>query len=86
MAKRAVTVPPVISEVLKALPHLVKLPSEQFWVDYDRQGDVLYLSFDRPQKASETKPIGDHFLLRYRRRKLVGVTVLHASTFLKQAA
>lgn len=79
-------VPPVVSEVLKALPHLAKLPSGQFWVDYDRQGDVLYVSFDRPQKASETKPIGDHFLLRYRGRKLVGVTVLHASMFLKRAA
>lgn len=86
MAKGAVTIPPVISEVLKALPHLAKLPSRKFWVDYDQGGDVLYLSFDRPQRAVETKPVGDHFLLRYRGRKLVGVTILHASAFLKRAA
>jgi uncharacterized protein YuzE len=86
MAKGALTLPWVASEVLKALPHLVKLPSKQFWIDCDVQADVLYISFERPQKATDTRPIGDHLLLRYRGRKLVGLTVLHSSTFLKQAA
>ena len=86
MAKGAVKPPFVTAEVLKALPYLMKLPSKQFWVDYDAQVDVLYISFERPQQASDTLSMGDHLLLRYRRRKLMGVTVLHSSTFLKRAA
>lgn len=86
MAKAAVTVSSVVSEVLKALPRAARIPSERFWVDYDRQGDVLYLSFNRPQRATDTRPVGDHFLLRFRGRRLVGVTVQHASAFLKRAA
>lgn len=70
----------------KALPHLLKLPSKQFWVDYDTDADVLYVSFERPQQATDTRPSGDHLLLRYRGRRLVGVTVLHTSAFLKRAA
>lgn len=76
----------MVSEVLRALPRSAHIPSERFWVDYDRQGDVLYLSFNRPQRATDTRPAGEHFLLRFRGRRLVGVTVQHASTFLKRAA
>ena len=86
MAKGTVAVPSAVSEVLRALPHLMKLPSKQFWVDYDDQADVLYVSFERPQRATDTRPVGEDLLLRYRGRKLVGVTVLHTAAFLKRAA
>ena len=86
MAEATVTVSSVVSEVLRALPRAARVPSERYWVDYDRQGDVLYLSFDRPQRATDTRPVGDHFLLRFRGRRMVGVTVLHASSFLRRAA
>lgn len=86
MAKGTLAAPFYVSEVMKALPHLLRLPSRQFWVDYDTTADVLYVSFARPQQATDTRAVGDHLLLRYRGRRLVGVTILHTSTFLKQAA
>ena len=50
------------------------------WVDYDEEADVLYIGFDRPQKATDTEMTDDGLLLRYRGEDLVGITVLNAST------
>ena len=86
MAKKSVAAPVSVAAVLKALPHLLKLPTKHMWVDFDDDADVLYVSFERPQRATDTKPVGAHLLLRYRGRQLVGVTVLHTSSFLKHAA
>ena len=44
--------------------------------DYDREADVLYISFARPQQATETDMTDEGFLLRYRDDRIVGVTVL----------
>jgi len=49
-------------------------------VDYDQEADVLYISFERPQKATDTEMTDDGLLLRYRGEDLVGGTVLEAST------
>jgi len=65
--------------VLQAIPMLVEFPQERFWVDYDREADVLYISFRRPQSADDSIMTDDGILLRYRRDELVGVTVLDAS-------
>jgi uncharacterized protein YuzE len=66
--------------VSQAIPLLVRLPVERFWVDYDREADVLYVSFQRPQKATNTEMTDDGLLLRYRNKQLVGITILNAST------
>ena len=72
---------PVPTEpILDALPYLIRFPSQRFWVDYDKEADVLYISFRRPQKATETELAEQGILLRYRRDELVGITVLDAST------
>jgi uncharacterized protein YuzE len=49
-------------------------------VDYDAEADVLYISFERPQKATDSVMTEDGILLRYRGNRLVGITVLEAST------
>jgi len=72
--------PQVPGSVFQAVPFLVDFPAQRFWVDYDREADVLYISFERPQKATDTETTDDGLLLRYRGDKLVGVTVLDAST------
>ncbi|MDW8141243.1 MAG: DUF2283 domain-containing protein, partial [Candidatus Bipolaricaulota bacterium] len=48
-------------------------------VDYDEEADVLYISFQRPQRATDTKTLENGVLVRYRANKIVGVTVLNAS-------
>ena len=42
----------------------------KLWIDYDEEADVLYLSFQRPQKATESEMRDDGVLLRYKRDKL----------------
>ena len=66
----------VLHDIFEALPHIKRFPSNHFWVDYDEEADVLYISFDRPQKATESVLQDDNVLLRYRGKKLVGVTVI----------
>jgi uncharacterized protein YuzE len=75
------TVNPVTMQaIVHAIPLLVAFPSTHFWVDYDKEADVLYISFERPQKATDTEMTDDGLLLRYRNKQLVGITVLEAST------
>lgn len=64
-----------------ALAQLVgRLPAPKLWLDYDEEADVLYVSLNRPQRATETVDVEDEgILLRYRGDELVGVTVLDAS-------
>ena len=40
--------------VFQAVPLLTRFPSRHFWVDYDEEADVLYISFKRPQKATDS--------------------------------
>ena len=50
------TVNPALMQVIaKAVPLFVAFPTTHFWVDYDQEADVLYMSFARPQKATETE-------------------------------
>jgi len=58
---------------------LLQLPSRQLWVDYDAEGDVLYLSFETPQQATDSIMGDDGNVYHYRDGRLVGVTILHAN-------
>lgn len=79
MAKRA-AVAKTLEEISGAPPHLIRLPKGRAWIDYDEEADVLYVSLQRPQKATDTEFLEKKgFLLRYRGDELVGVTVLDAS-------
>ncbi|RKX63610.1 MAG: hypothetical protein DRP34_01555 [Thermodesulfobacteriota bacterium] len=49
------------------------------WIDYDEEADVLYISFRRPQKATDTKMTKEGILLRFKDNELVGITILDAS-------
>jgi uncharacterized protein YuzE len=66
--------------VTQAVPLLLKFPMEHFSVDYDREADVLYISFRRPQKATDTRVTAEGLLLRYHDEELVGITILEASS------
>ena len=55
-----------------------KLGAKKMWLDYDEEADVLYMSFRRPQKATDSRMEGD-LTYHYRGEALVGVTILHAS-------
>lgn len=65
---------------LKAVRHLVRLPVHKMWVDYDEEADVLYLSFRRPQRATDSELRDDGIIIRKRGKTVVGLTILDAST------
>ena len=47
--------PKDMTRILQAVPRLVDLPAKKIWIDYDAEADVLYLSFRRPQRASDSE-------------------------------
>lgn len=70
----------VLSEIYEATPHLLKFPETKMWIDYNKKADVLYISFRRPQKATDSVMLKEKgLLLRYKDDRLVGITVLDAS-------
>ncbi|MBM4085045.1 MAG: DUF2283 domain-containing protein [Planctomycetes bacterium] len=68
-----------LREISKSVPHLIKFPSARMWIDYDEEADVLYISFKRPQKATDSEMLKNGILVRYRGTEVVGVTILDAS-------
>lgn len=69
-----------ISSIFQSIPLIRKFPSDHVWIDYDREADVLYMSFERPQQASDSI-LKDDVMIRKRNGKIVGLTVLNASKF-----
>ena len=67
----------IVDLVKQALPLL--LERRAFTWDYDREADVLYVTFERA-KATDSDLTDDDVVLRYRDDEIIGLTVLHAST------
>jgi|SRR6185295_5800392 len=76
--------PQTVRTVTEAVPLLLKFPMNRFWVDYDQEADVLYISFRHLQQATDTEMTEEGILLRSRGKELVGITVLEASTRAQQ--
>ncbi|MGH7963605.1 MAG: DUF2283 domain-containing protein [Candidatus Binatia bacterium] len=72
------------ADILESAAHFLKLGTKKLWMDYDEEADVLYVSFRRPQKATDSRMEGD-LIYHYCDGELVGVTVLHASKIGQQA-
>lgn len=69
-----------VTSLLRAVPALVGLPADRSVVDYDSDADVLYISFERPQKATDSEMRDDGIIIHRRGKRVVGVTILDAST------
>jgi len=69
--------------VVTNLLRLAKLGDSKLWVDYDKEVDVLYVSFGRPQKADDSYQEKDGIIRRKKKNKLIGLTILNASRFAK---
>jgi uncharacterized protein YuzE len=68
-----------IKEIYKALPYLKNSGAEHLWFDYDKEADVLYISFQRPQRATYTDIMDDGTLVHTRESKVVGLTITNFS-------
>lgn len=57
-------------------------PASRMVLDFDEEADVVYISFQHPQKATDTVELeweDKELLLRFREKKLIGITVLEAT-------
>jgi uncharacterized protein YuzE len=68
-----------VSNCVAVATKILRLPAQQVWLDYDKEADVLYMSFRRPQRATETIELADDILVRKDGREIVGLTILNAS-------
>ncbi len=72
--------PKDVARILQALPRLVQFPVKQMGIDYDAEADVLYISFQRPQRATDSEIRPDGIIVHRRGKQIVGLTILEAST------
>jgi uncharacterized protein YuzE len=68
-----------ISNCLAIAGDILKLPIHHVWIDYDKEADVLYMSFRKPQRATATIEMENDILIRKDGKKIVGMTILNAS-------
>jgi len=59
---------------------MLKLPARHMWLDYDKEADVLYVSFRKPQRATETIELDDDILVRKDGKDIVGLTIMNAAS------
>jgi len=52
---------------------------EKLDVTYDKQRDILYISFGKPKEADESKLTENDIVVRYRHGKVIGLTVISFS-------
>jgi len=69
----------LIKKCLSLVSGIIKLPLEHIWIDYDKEADILYLSFRKPQRATKTIETDEDILVRKDGNKIVGITILNAS-------
>lgn len=69
----------IVQTCLALSQDIMKLPADHMWIDYDKEADVMYLSFRRPQRAKKTIEADNDILIRKDGNKIVGITILNAS-------
>ncbi len=72
-----------LEEIYDMIPNIVKLPSKKVWMDYDKEADVLYINFEKPQHATDSELLRNNVLVRYKNSKIAGVTIIGVKKFLK---
>jgi uncharacterized protein YuzE len=63
-----------------------KLAPEEIRLDYDEEGDVLYISFGEPEPADDADVTDQGLIIRLREGKIVGLSILNAQSRVYQTA
>ena len=66
-------------DVIALVPKLLKVSHNRMWTSYDKEADVLYISFKKPSHADDSEITDDNIIIRYEGGEIVGITVLDAS-------
>ena len=67
------------SDYLNLLPALRKTPRSSLSLFFDPEADVLYVTFKRPSRATNSELTDDDVIVRYEDDAVIGLTILHAS-------
>lgn len=66
-----------INEINSIIPFVLKY--KNLWANYDREADVLYVHFKKPNHADNSELTEDDIIIRYENDEIVGMSVLNAS-------
>lgn len=69
----------LVRYIFQAVPYIKKIGAKHIWFDFDEEADVLYISLERPQNATDTDILEDGVFLRLRDKKVVGITITNLS-------
>jgi uncharacterized protein YuzE len=61
----------------------LNINSSKIEIFYDKEADVLYISFNKPKKADDSEITNDDIIIRYKKGKIIGITILNANRFKK---
>lgn len=53
-------------------------------VEYDKEANMLYISFSPGMVADDSELTDNNIIIRYKNRRIIGLTVLHFSERRKQ--
>ncbi len=59
-----------------------KLDVKKIRMDYDAEGDVLYIYFGKPYPADDSHVTDEGVVIRTREDRIVGLTILNAQEIL----
>ena len=54
----------ILNEIFMITSHLTKIPMHKMSMDYDEVADVLYISFNRPQNATDSEMLDNGVLVK----------------------
>lgn len=63
---------------------LTRMGDSRLFIDYDEAADVLYVSFGQAEKADDAYQGNDGIIRRFKKKKVIGLTILNASRFTKK--
>ncbi len=69
-----------VKNILSFVPQVLNIPYSRIWTTYDKGADVLYINFKKPSHADDSELTDDDIIVRYEKGKIVGVTILNASS------
>lgn len=69
----------LVSNCVALVMKILKFPVRRVWLGYDKEADVLYMSFRKPQRATEMVELENGILIRKDGKEIVGLTILNAS-------
>lgn len=73
------------AEIMKIIPHVIRISPKRLWIDYDEGADVLYISFVYPPNSVEHKENGNGIIRNYDKfGKLTGLTICAAKRFAEE--